>query len=77
MQCTLAVLKLQPEPAQRVFTDKIDHQQYKICENPGMFWKNNNLPSMEENQIKIHLNKLGIHKWIGSDGINPVIFEKL
>lgn len=54
------MLKLQPEPAQGVFTDKINHQQYKICENPDMFWRKKNLPSVEENQIKKHLNKLGI-----------------
>lgn len=74
------MLKLQPEPAQKVFTAKINHQQYKICENvlekgDGMFWKKENLPSVEENQIKKHLNKLGIHKWIGSDGINPQVMR--
>lgn len=41
-------------------------QSYENCENPGMFWKKRNSPSMEENQIKKYLNKLGIHKLIGS-----------
>lgn len=40
-------------------------------------WKRENLPSVEENHVKKHLNNLGIHKWIGSDGINPHVRGKV
>ncbi|KAK4832509.1 hypothetical protein QYF61_023574 [Mycteria americana] len=45
-----------------VLTHKTNPQQSQASAIRGKFWSKDDLPSVEEDQVKEHLNKLDIHK---------------
>ncbi|KAK4828703.1 hypothetical protein QYF61_000541 [Mycteria americana] len=54
-----------------VFTGMICHQESQTPESHGKVWSKDNLPSVEENPVREHLNKLDIHMFMGPDGVHP------
>lgn len=58
------------------FTDKICHQEYQAPETCGKVWVKN-LPLVEEDQLRPHLNKLGAHKSMECKGMLPSVPREL
>ena len=53
-----------------VFTGKTDLPESQVPEAREKVWSKEDLPSMEEDQVREHLNKTDIHNSIGPDKMN-------
>ena len=60
-----------------VFTGKICPQQCQVPETSGKNWSKDDFSSVEEDQIREHVNKLGIHKSMGPEGMYPQVLAEL
>ncbi|GAB0209397.1 mitochondrial enolase superfamily member 1 [Grus japonensis] len=54
-----------------VFTAKAGPQETQTLEVGGKVWRKEDLPLVEEDQVREHLGKFDIHKSMGSDGMHP------
>lgn len=52
-----------------VFTDKTVLQESQVFDTNGEGWSKKDLPSLEEDQVTEHLNKLNTHKFMRLNGM--------
>lgn len=52
-----------------IFTDKTSLQESQVPESSVKVQSQKDLPSMEENQLREHLNKLDVHRSMGPEGM--------
>lgn len=60
-----------------LFTDKTFPQQSQVPENSGKAWSKVEFPSMEEDQVRKHFNKLDTHRSMGRNEMHPHILREL
>ncbi|PKU27592.1 rna-directed dna polymerase from mobile element jockey- hypothetical protein [Limosa lapponica baueri] len=60
-----------------VFTAKAVPHESQTLETRGKVWREEDFPSVEEDQIRDHLAKLDIHKSMGPDGMHPLMLREL
>ncbi|KAK4828521.1 hypothetical protein QYF61_026943 [Mycteria americana] len=54
-----------------------DVEKTDVPETSGKVWSRKDLPSVEDNQIREHTNKLEVHKSMGPDGKYPQVLIEL
>lgn len=58
-------------------TAKTGLQEAQATETKGKVWSKEDIPVVEVEQPRKHLNKLDIHKSVESDGLHPWILREL
>ena len=60
-----------------VFTSKTGLQKSQVPETRGKGWSKEDVTLIEEDQITEYLSKLGIHKAVDPDGMQPQVLREL
>ncbi|GAB0175927.1 mitochondrial enolase superfamily member 1 [Grus japonensis] len=60
-----------------VFTAKASPQESQMLEVKEKVWRKEDLPLVEDDQIREHLCKFDIHKSMGPDGMHPQVLRAL
>lgn len=53
------------------FASKICLQDFQVPETTGKGWSEEDVPLLEEDQVREYLNKLNIRKSMGPHGLHP------
>jgi len=60
-----------------VFTSKISLQETQVPETKGKVCSKEDVPLVEEDEVRQYLSNLDIHKSMGPDGMNPQVLREV
>jgi len=60
-----------------VFTSKCSSHTVQVTDSKGRDWKNEEQPTVGEDQVQNHLKNLKVHKSMGPDEVHPRVLREL